>query len=546
MTVLHRTSVSAGEGTDFVISDGSLDRHGTRINPKGWDLNSFKRNPIALFGHSGGFPIGRWENVRVEGAKLIGTLLLAAEGTSDRIDELRRLVEQGILRAVSVGFSVLEFGTPGKSDYDFEKQELHEVSLVSVPSNTNALAKARSLNISESTLRMAFGEHAEPGRTAVSPGGNAARPPKIERPSAMKTLSQRIEDAQTAFVTSRDAYQAHVGIEDYDIEQATAFKDEMNAREARLNSLKEAEAQLGIEAQRQPPAPPVVRRPLGLGQREVSGLDLFVRAAVVNGIAQFGQTGKTVSQIAEERYPGHEATKVMCRADQTIGTTTVSGWASEIVQTAYADFLQALMPYSVYPALRSRGIGLSFDGIGTVSIPSRTAGGAGGGFVAEGVDGHHHQRRLHAHHRSVAAVHAFDLAGDQAVADVVQARAAVLGRDGGAQQAQLTHLAEDGRVGLLVAKGQRHAGQQLALRVVARGVLDHALFLRELVVQQQRVGPVEGGFVGAHLVSRFGCLMRVACVGVQRGSADCRSRHRILPVADLGRRSEKVTMRGAL
>lgn len=384
MTVLHRTSVSAGEGTDFVISDGSLDRHGTRINPKGWDLNSFKRNPIALFGHSGGFPIGRWENVRVEGAKLIGTLLLAAEGTSDRIDELRRLVEQGILRAVSVGFSVLEFGTPGKSDYDFEKQELHEVSLVSVPSNTNALAKARSLNISESTLRMAFGEHAEPGRTAVSPGGNAARPPKIERPSAMKTLSQRIEDAQTAFVTSRDAYQAHVGIEDYDIEQATAFKDEMNAREARLNSLKEAEAQLGIEAQRQPPAPPVVRRPLGLGQREVSGLDLFVRAAVVNGIAQFGQTGKTVSQIAEERYPGHEATKVMCRADQTIGTTTVSGWASEIVQTAYADFLQALMPYSVYPALRSRGIGLSFDGIGTVSIPSRTAGGAGGGFVAEG------------------------------------------------------------------------------------------------------------------------------------------------------------------
>ena len=56
MKVLHRTSVSAGEGLDFVISDGSLDRHGTRINPKGWDLTNFKKNPIALFGHDSRFP----------------------------------------------------------------------------------------------------------------------------------------------------------------------------------------------------------------------------------------------------------------------------------------------------------------------------------------------------------------------------------------------------------------------------------------------------------------------------------------------------------
>jgi len=39
---------------------------------------------------------------------------------------------------------------------------------------------------------------------------------------------------------------------------------------------------------------------------------------------------------------------------------------------------------SVYPELRNRGVGLTFDGIGTISLPRRTAGGAGGGFVAEG------------------------------------------------------------------------------------------------------------------------------------------------------------------
>jgi dihydropyrimidine dehydrogenase (NAD+) subunit PreT len=78
---------------------------------------------------------------------------------------------------------------------------------------------------------------------------------------------------------------------------------------------------------------------------------------------------------------------------------------------------------------------------------------------AEFVDGHHHQRALHAGHGAVARVHALDLAGHQAVADVVQAGAAVLRGDGGAQQAQLAHLAEDGQEDRPVAIGrlQRHA-----------------------------------------------------------------------------------------
>jgi hypothetical protein len=51
----------------------------------------------------------------------------------------------------------------------------------------------------------------------------------------------------------------------------------------------------------------------------------------------------------------------------------VSGWASELVQTAYGEFVQALTGYSIYPALRDKGIGLSFDQAGNVTIPGRTA-----------------------------------------------------------------------------------------------------------------------------------------------------------------------------
>lgn len=378
----YRTTTRASEGMDFIISDGSLDRHGTRINPKGWNLANFASNPIALFGHSGSFPIGKWEDIRVEKDKVIGRLVLAAEGTSTRIDELRKLVEQGILRAVSVGFSVLEWGVPGKSNFDIEKQELHEVSLVSVGSNTNALAMARSLNISESTIRLAFAEHGERGLNVVPPGVNADKPLKIERPPAMNTLSQRIEAAQADLVAKRDKLVELNGADALDLDAIDALNDEIELTERTVASLKTSEARIGISGPTPGLAAPAIRRPLGAAQREVSGFDLIVRAAAVHGIANF--SGKTIDAVLEERYPGHEATKYLVRADQTLGTTTVAGWALEIVQTVNQGFLDALTPFSIYPALRARGIGVNFDGIGTVSLPSRTIGGAGGGFVAEG------------------------------------------------------------------------------------------------------------------------------------------------------------------
>lgn len=395
MTIIHKT-VAERDGMDFVLSDATLDRYGDIVDPSGWDLKSFKKNPIALFGHSGSFPIGNWTNVRVAGGKLIGTLVLAAKGTSARIDELISLVEQGVLRAVSVGFRPLASEPIDKEKpyggQRYTKQELLETSLVSVPANPAALAIAKSLHISDETLVLAFGEHADVKRRDLTATGEHAdttsadltrsradrRPPP--KGTTMKTLAQRIIDAQDELTAKKDKLAELTGADDFDNDAVEAINLEIEALERTVANLKASEAKIGTDAQASVPAQP--RRPLGAGQKEVKGMDLLVRAAVVRGVAHFG--GMTLEKALEQRYPGHEATAVIVKADQTIGTTTVAGWASELVQTAYADFLQALMPFSIYPALRARGIGLSFDGIGTVSIPSRTAGGAGGGFVAEG------------------------------------------------------------------------------------------------------------------------------------------------------------------
>src|SRR5918992_891700 len=392
MNIIRKT-VAERDGMDFVLSDDTLDRYGDVIEAKGWVLQAFKKNPIALFGHNAGFPIGNWTNVRVEGRKLIGTLQLAAKGTSQRIDELINLVEQGVLRAVSVGFRPLESEPIDKNQpyggQRYTKQELLETSLVSVPANPAALALARSLNVSSETMSLAFGEQAEVRRRDLSTtGGHAENNPDNLKHKGSKvetTLSKRIENVQSDLNAKRDRLAELNGADDLDLDAIEEMTEQVDLAERTLAALKASEAKIGLGATGDAPrekASPQARRPLSVGHKDVSGFDLIVRAAAVRGIAHFG--GKSVEDVLQERYPGHEATALITKADQTIGTTTVSGWASEIVQTAYADFLQALMPYSVYPALRDRGIRLSFDGVGTVSIPSRTAGGAGGGFVAEG------------------------------------------------------------------------------------------------------------------------------------------------------------------
>lgn len=385
MNVMHRTTAAAGEGMEFVLSDGSLDRHGTRINPKGWVLEAFKRNPIALFGHSGGFPIGQWENVRVQKDKLIGTLVLAAAGTSDRIDELRKLAEQGILRAVSVGFSVIKYGEPGKSEYDYEEQELMECSLVSVPSNTNAISMARSLNISESTISLAFGEHAEEGRRDVSPAEHGAKKTVLERPQTMKTLSQRIEDAQTALTAKKDRLAELTAADAPDVEAIEELNTQIAAEARTIAALKASEAAIGAETRTATgvvAAPGINRRPLGFPQREVSGMDLLVRRALVHSCSLYG--GHDVDKVLEERYPGHEATALVTRSAAPLATTGTSGFVAELQQVTYASFLDTLKGKSIYPVLRERGLGVSFDNAGTAYLPQRTGNGANGSFFAEG------------------------------------------------------------------------------------------------------------------------------------------------------------------
>lgn len=394
MTMIHKAAPAAGEGMEFVLSDATVDRYGDIVEPDGWVLTNFKKNPIALFGHNSNFPIGRWENLRVEDGKLIGKLVLAKRGTSYRLDEVIELVEQRILRAVSVGFRPLK-SEPMDADKPYgpqryKKQELLETSVVSVPANPAALAKAKSLNISEETLSLAFGEQAEMRRRDVTATGEHADPTTVRgmkpaglparlKDKTMKTVSQRLEEAQIKLAAKQAKHTEIVNADELDSDALDAVVGEIAKLEKDVEALTRAEAAVSKGAA----VPAIARRPLGFPQKEVKPFDLLVRKAVVQSVSMF--LDKPVDKVLDERYPGHEATEAIVKDTAAVAATTGgANNVSDLQQIAYQGFVEALDGMSVLPPLRAGGLALNLDSAGTAYVPGIAAGGAGGSFVAEG------------------------------------------------------------------------------------------------------------------------------------------------------------------
>ena len=119
-------------------------------------------------------------------------------------------------------------------------------------------------------------------------------------------------------------------------------------------------------------------------------------------------------------------------------------------------------------------------------------------FGAELVDWHHDERALYAGHRAVARIDALDFACNQPVANVVETGAAVLLGNRGAEQAQGAHFAKDCRISDAGAEAFDHARQQALLAVGVSRIAHHALVVGELLVEQQRVVPMEMRFGGGH------------------------------------------------
>ncbi|MEH6528285.1 MAG: HK97 family phage prohead protease [Sneathiella sp.] len=142
----------------FVASSDSVDRQGDIVDPAGADITHFMKNPQFLLQHdSRAFPIGNVARIWQEGNKLMATVKGLPAGITEEADIAWRLIKEGFLHAVSIGFHPTRSEPRYNDDggfvgYIFHQWELLELSLVSVPANPDALLVARSMSNSKSTL----------------------------------------------------------------------------------------------------------------------------------------------------------------------------------------------------------------------------------------------------------------------------------------------------------------------------------------------------------------------------------------------------------
>jgi HK97 family phage major capsid protein/HK97 family phage prohead protease len=392
---------------EYTMSDGSIDRMGDRIEPSGWMLENFRKNPVALFGHNSSFPIGKWSDVAVKGERLVGRLELM-EPVSDRLREIHAAVKSGVLRAVSVGFHANKYEPLEGSKnggLHFIETELVECSLVSVPANPNALAVAKALGISREGQRLIFGGLAEPDQPPPPRdlNGGIAKTNVLPKAKPMN-LSERIETARGEIVALQDILSSQ--IEADDIAKSTETTSRIDEIKQRLDAYLSAEKALGNASEAAAP-PTLTLHPNGGGVYSLPATReppkawavaktpeqpgyLFMRHMVAKIVAYTKKI--SVDAALQERYGNYgdfEVTRavneVFTRAPTAPATMTTSGWADTLATTTYGEFLDLLYPGSIYGPLSSRGFRATLGRYAVLSMPTRaTTPTVAGSFVAEG------------------------------------------------------------------------------------------------------------------------------------------------------------------
>ena len=145
---------------DFIASTATVDRYHEIIEPAGWRLDSYRRNPVFQNAHNYGdilFTLGKALSTEVRtvggGQALCQRIQFATE-----VNPVARiaygLYKGGFLNAVSVGFIPLRWEDPPPPSCSgaasgsigaaprrrYLEQELLEVSAVAIPANPDALA----------------------------------------------------------------------------------------------------------------------------------------------------------------------------------------------------------------------------------------------------------------------------------------------------------------------------------------------------------------------------------------------------------------------
>ncbi|MBI4798633.1 MAG: HK97 family phage prohead protease [Desulfarculus sp.] len=191
-----------------VASTGGVDRQGDVIEASGWQVDNFLKNPVIPWAHDyAAPPVAKALAVRVEGNRLLFQAQFPTAQEYAFADTIYKLYRGGYLRAFSVGFAPIESQVvvhqlEGRAltGNHYLKQELYEISCVTLPANPQALAQLALKGLRAGSL--------SPSTSSASASpASGPPPPPAASPAARAILAHC---ALGALVESRLRY--HLGL----------------------------------------------------------------------------------------------------------------------------------------------------------------------------------------------------------------------------------------------------------------------------------------------------------------------------------------------
>jgi uncharacterized protein len=179
-----------------VASTGGVDRQGDVIEAAGWQFSNFLKNPVIPWAHDYSAPlVAKALAVRVDGDSLLFQTQFPTAEEYAFADTIYKLYRGGYLRAFSVGFAPLEsqvvvHQARGRTltGNHYLRQELYEISCVTLPANPQALAQLALKGLGAG--RLDASTPSAPG-AAASPGDQAPPPPLPAANPAARALLAR-------------------------------------------------------------------------------------------------------------------------------------------------------------------------------------------------------------------------------------------------------------------------------------------------------------------------------------------------------------------
>ena len=374
-----------------IASSPSVDRVGDVVEPLG---ARYKLPLSLLWQHRHDQPVGEvtFAKATKDGIPFRASIRRPSEFTStalrERALEAWESVKSGLVRAVSIGFRVLDHEVLKEGGWRIKEWEWLELSLVTIPAQQDAtISVVKSI---DTELRAALGHDEQPtpspGASGTLPVVKRARKPKARDKMTIKEQIAQFEATRAAKDAERDALMADAAergetLDAEEAEQYDTLDSEITAIDKHLSRLRKQE-KANREAAK--PVEETVETKGTPGTAKVTvkpRVDKGIRMArYAMALCQAKGNRYEAAEMAKELWPDTPEVAITLKAAVAAGDSTTVGFAAELYPTNFIDeFLEMLRPKTILgrvPGLKS----VPFD----VSFPSQTAGGTYG-WVGEGL-----------------------------------------------------------------------------------------------------------------------------------------------------------------